>query len=455
MQVDMKVTPEALQHQVQTFFELSGPKIAKLAKRWNPSHGSPVFTVNGEYTTRGWTEWTQGFQYGCQILQFDGTEDASFWEMGRASTMQYMAPHITHIGVHDHGFNQVSTYGNLRRLAREGRTLETGDAMRLYGLALRASGAVQAMRWTKTADGGGYIYSFNGAHSLFSDTLRSVRALVVAHQLGHVLMGEGDEKISLLGRALQHIEITLRYNVYHGKGRDLYDVPGRVVHESLFNPANGVYRCPSTQQGYSPFSTWTRGLAWILLGCAEELEAIASMPDKVLEPYGGKSKWVTMLQHAASATADFFIEHTARDGIPYWDTGAPGLAAMKNWKDKPSEPDNAYEPVDSSAAAISAQGLLRLGTYLGVNKGGKRYFQAGLTTARTLLQKPYLSEDPKHEGLILHSIYHRPNDWDHIPRGKKVPQGESSMWGDYHAMELAVLIQRLAETSRPYLVFFD
>ncbi len=97
----------------------------------------------------------------------------------------------------------------------------------------------------------------------------------------------------------------------------------------------------------------------------------------------------------------------------------------------------------------------RLGAYLGVNKGGKRYFQAGLTAARTLFQKPYLSEDPNHEGLILHSIYHRPNGWDHVPKGKKVPQGESSMWGDYHAMELAVLIQRLADANKPYLVFFD
>ncbi len=32
-----------------------------------------------------------------------------------------MAPHISHIGVHDHGFNNVSTYGNLLRLMKEGK----------------------------------------------------------------------------------------------------------------------------------------------------------------------------------------------------------------------------------------------------------------------------------------------------------------------------------------------
>jgi unsaturated chondroitin disaccharide hydrolase len=30
-----------------------------------------------------------------------------------------MAPHISHIGVHDHGFNNLSTYGNLLRLMNE------------------------------------------------------------------------------------------------------------------------------------------------------------------------------------------------------------------------------------------------------------------------------------------------------------------------------------------------
>ena len=37
----------------------------------------------GRYTARGWTEWTQGFQYGSAILQFDATGDEEFLEIGR------------------------------------------------------------------------------------------------------------------------------------------------------------------------------------------------------------------------------------------------------------------------------------------------------------------------------------------------------------------------------------
>ena len=57
-----------------------------------------------------------------------------------------------------------------------------------------------------------------------------------------------------------------------------------------------------------------------------------------------------------------------------------------------------------------------------------------------------------HHGLLLHTVYHRPNGWDHIPPGRKVPCGEACMWGDYHAMELALLIQRLADGK--YYTFF-
>ena len=61
---------------------------------------------------------------------------------------------------------------------------------------------------------------------------------------------------------------------------------------------------------------------------------------------------------AAKATCDFYIENSCTDGIPYWDTGAPGLYKIGDYLNKPADPFNAYEPVDSSAAAIAAQGLL-------------------------------------------------------------------------------------------------
>jgi unsaturated chondroitin disaccharide hydrolase len=457
MRLDTRRKPSDLLPAIDRLFSLSATKILALEKRWNAAWGAPVFTVKGQYQTRGWTEWTQGFQFGSALLQFDATGDRQFLELGRSRTVERMAPHLTHTGVHDHGFNNVSTYGTLWRLAREGRIEASDWEKSFYELALKVSGDVQSRRWTRLADGG-FIHSFNGAHSLFVDTIRTLRSLALAHHLEHRAFEEQDAAVELLGRLVQHARATARYSVYYGEGRDDYDARGRVAHESLFNPENGSYRGPSTQQGYSPFSTWTRGLAWAILGFAEQLEFITSAvaPD-ALAPFGGHAAIVEWMTAAARATADFYIESAAaEDGIPYWDTGAPGLSALPGWRDTPADPFNEHEPVDSSAAAIAAQGLLRLGRVLAAHKqDGARYEQAGLQVLGELLDEngPYLSVESRHEGLLLHSVYHRPGGWDYKPEGSCVPHNESSQWGDYHLREAALYVRRLA-AGGPYLTFF-
>lgn len=455
IKINNELRAEDLAGPLKRFWDHSGEKIRMIQKSYDLSKGTPVYTVEGKYTTRGWTEWTQGFQFGSAILQFDGTGETQFLDYGKKQTVSSMAPHISHTGVHDHGFNNVSTYGNLLRLAKEGKMEKNEWEVNFYELALKISGAVQAGRWTTTKTGG-YIHSFNGAHSLFVDTIRSVRSLMLSYKMKHVMQVENDVRISMLERALQHIESTAKYSVFYGEGRDSYDVRGRTAHEIIFNTKDGNYRCPNSQQGYSGFTTWTRGLAWAICGFAEELEFLETIPDVDLEEFGGRKKIESLMLKAAKATSDFYIEFTPLDGIPYWDTGAPNLYKLGNYLDRPADPFNQYEPVDSSAAAITSQGLLRLGRYLAKKNDdtGNNYWQAGLTVLNTLLQEPYLSIDGRHEGLLLHSVYHWPNRWDHIPNGASVAQGESSMWGDYHIREVALYVQKLIN-KEPYYTFYN
>lgn len=470
MKINASLTPAKLQPKVTRLFELAGQKIELINKSWDPAQGTPVFTIKGKYTSRGWTEWTQGFQFGMSFLQYDATGEERFLKLGREKTLKYMASHVSHVGVHDHGFNNVSTYGNLRRLILEGRAAGTQDEINYTEMALKTSGAVQAARFVTTnatapwspVKGGagvapsGYVYSFNGPQSLFADTIRSMRSLVVAHQLGHVLMGEGDKPINLLHRSITHAATTARFNVFFGQGRDSYDVRGRVAHESIFNRNDGQFRCPSSQQGYSPFTTWTRGAAWIICGFAEQLEYLDTVKGSELDAMGGRRAVTDLFLETALATSDYYINgYSALDGVPYWDSAALNTHQLGDFASRPADPFNAHEPVDSSAAAIAAQGFIRLGLWLqakGQAAAGKRYLQAGLTVADTLFTDTYLGTDKKHQGLLLHSVYHRPNGWDHIAKGQKVPNGEACMWGDYHAMELALLIQRLAQGK--YLTFF-
>jgi hypothetical protein len=149
------------------------------------------------------------------------------------------------------------------------------------------------------------------------------------------------------------------------------------------------------------------------------------------------------------------MANASLDGIPYWDTGAPDLYKLGNYRDLPSDPRNGHEPVDSSAAAIGAQGLLRLGKILQEAEpvNASRYFQAGLTILKTLLTEPYLSTDDNHQGILLHAVYHRPNGWDHIPEGSRIPNGESCMWGDYHMAELCLTAQKIINGE--YYTFYQ
>lgn len=450
MKIHTQLTAAALKKPLEQFWKLATQKAHLLESAYDPSRGSPVCTVEGTYTTRGWTEWTQGFQYGIPLLVYGATNDREMLDLGRKHTFNHMAHHVTHFGVHDHGFNNISTYGNLLRYASLGLFEASTGEKAFYELALRASGSVQARRWT-SVKGGGFIHSFNGPHSLFIDTLRTCRILLVAHQLGHRMLVENDEAVDLLQRAITHGLITATYAVYYGKGRDRYDVRGRVAHESVFNTTDGQYRCPNSQQGYSPFSTWTRGLAWAMLGFTEFLEFLSQLDEEVPDLGPVRSAFL----NAARATCDFYLEHSSADGIPYWDTGAPLLHKLGDYTERPADPYNDFEPVDSSAAAIGAQGLIRLGKYLEATapEEAAAYVGAGLSILQTLLTPIYLATPADHQGILLHSVYHRPNGWDHIPAGQKVPCGESSMWGDYHMAELCYTVQRMTEGS--HYTFFE
>ncbi len=449
MKIDFDLDISSLKKGLEQFWPLAAEKVTLLDRDYDTSQGSPVFTIDGKYTTRGWTEWTQGFQYGIPLLVFDAIGDDKMLDIGKTKTFANMSHHISHFGVHDHGFNNLSTYGNLLRNANMDRFNASEEEKDFYKLALKMSGAVQAKRWSDIKDGG-YIYSFNGPHSLFIDTIRTCRILLVAYQLGHRMLDENDQEINLLERAIVHALTTAKYAVFYGEGRDSYDVWGRVAHESIFNMNDGNYRCPNAQQGFSGFTTWTRGLSWAMLGFPEFMEFL----EEINPDYTDLENVKKTLLRTAQATGDFYIDNSSADGIPYWDTGAPDLHRLGNYQESSANPFNDFEPVDSSAAAIGAQGLIRLGKLLEKTapEASRKYYQAGLTTLNTLLSEPYLSTNKDHQGILLHSVYHRPNGWDHIPAGSKVPNGESSMWGDYHMTELCLTTQRILEGD--YYTFF-
>jgi len=109
VRIDHSLNPEDLGQAIERFWHLSGEKILLMRKNFDPVQGSPVFTADGRYTTRGWTEWTRGFEVGSSLLQYEATGGDVFLEYGRERVRRDMADHLSHTGVHDHGFNNIST----------------------------------------------------------------------------------------------------------------------------------------------------------------------------------------------------------------------------------------------------------------------------------------------------------------------------------------------------------
>ena len=88
MKIDSHLEPTRLAGKIDRLWELSAAKIRAIDRRHVSSRGALVYTAGGRYTSRGWTEWTQGFQFGAAILQFDATGDERFLKIGRDATVR-------------------------------------------------------------------------------------------------------------------------------------------------------------------------------------------------------------------------------------------------------------------------------------------------------------------------------------------------------------------------------
>ena len=56
IKISETLAPVNFNNKLSCFWQLSGEKIKLIEKNYDESKGSPVFTVEGKYTTRGWTE---------------------------------------------------------------------------------------------------------------------------------------------------------------------------------------------------------------------------------------------------------------------------------------------------------------------------------------------------------------------------------------------------------------
>lgn len=163
--------------------------------------------------------------------------------------------------------------------------------------------------------------------------------------------------------AMLHADMVLKHFVRHDHS---------VCHAIEFDPETGMKLKEHGGQGFAEGSAWARGTAWALYGFA------------LSHGYTGKPQYL----EAAEGIADFFLEQLGQDIVPVWDFRAT---------------EDHRAAWDSSAAAITASGLLELARHS--SRGA--FFRE---TASSLLHGLYQNfSTPDHEeGLLVKGTVHYP-----------------------------------------------
>lgn len=391
MRIPEVIDEAALQVRIERTFHFGVMQLEEMLAKWPANQPAPIHTRNGVWYRPEliWTDWCPGFYAGLMWLAFENTGEPK-WRQAAEQYTRTLEPRKFDRDVHDLGFIFMSTVDRWYRL------LGDDDPTRQWLKDILITAAtVQSFRWKDTGEDH-YIYSFHGPQSLFIDIMMNIRLLFRAHQLG----ADGE----LFRKAVTHAKTTEKYLV-RKRGARIMDCEGSVIHEGIFNPVRGEFRNLSTQQGYSPFTCWARGLAWAIYGFTDTF--VFTRDRFFLE--------------TAERCAGYYLENTPDCGVPFWDYGAPKI------------PD---EPLDSSAAAIVAGAFWKLKDIEGTERGANAYRHAALAILATLTSDEFLgAHDAAYEGILRHGVYHRPMNWG---------IDESVMWGDYFFMETlhAVLAQQ-------------
>ncbi|MEP6961946.1 MAG: glycoside hydrolase family 88 protein [Acidobacteriota bacterium] len=331
----------------------------------------PIATENGIWTVDGpaWTHWCDGFLPGMMWMFVKHSEpdsqERAYWTEQAIRYTTPIEPRKQDRDVHDLGFLFFSSYYRWWRLTQDAAHKEV----------LIEAGKTLSLRFKEK---GGYLRSFVGDNSVFIDIMMNVGLIFFAAR------ETGDRRLR---------DIAMRHS--HTTRRVLVRGDGSTAQEGIFDPDTGEFIRQTTHQGFRGDSCWSRGLAWALYGFTTCYEY--SRDPHFLE--------------TAEACADFYITHSPPDGIAPWDFNAPA--------------ENRILP-DTSAAAITASGLLRLCRLVPDPLKGHLYWSTAVHILRSLCEKQLAKSDPKWEGILRGGVYHA---------NKGLGVDESVMWGEYFFCE--------------------
>ena len=181
---------------------------------------------------------------------------------------------------------------------------------------------------------------------------------------------------------------------------------GSTYEVAIFNKTTGALTSQETYAGFSNSSTWARGEAWALYGFVQAFQT-SDNPAFLM---------------TAEEIANYFVDNSPADGIPPWDFDAgPGT-----------------QPVDTSAAAIAADGLIMLSTVLGSEGAG---YLSDAENMLGTLSSDYLAKSSGSEAVLL----------DGFPGVGGT--NTSLIFGDYYFTEALLRLQDVLDGGSGWVLY--
>jgi unsaturated chondroitin disaccharide hydrolase len=344
----------------------------------NPKIG----TAHNQWIWCDGADWVMGFLSGQLWLAHQLTADPIFAAAARARRPQFRAA-LDNRKARDHDL------GFIYSLHSVAEWQSTGDEV-ARAMGIEAARALVA----RFREDGGYIQAWNpvGPHDreqarfangrMIADTIQNLALLHWAHRETGVT--DFREVADL------HEATSLRHLV-----RD----DDTTFHTFLFDPATGEPLHGQTHQGFADGSCWARGQAWLIHGFAN-CHRVTGNPVSLDAACKLARKAKALMGDAT---------------VPVWDYALPA---------------DGTHPIDSSAAAVMAAGVLMLADLVPQNEAAE-WRDFGHHLLDGLLAECDLTTDPTAQGLLAHGA-------GHVPAGR-----EDAMlpYGDYYFMEALMRAQ--------------
>ena len=346
---------------------LRNPKIGASDNRWIYCDGS---------------DWVMGFLSGKFWLAHQLTAEAVFAQATRSRRFQFRAMLDDRKAMdHDLGF--------VFSLHSVAEWLSTGDEV-ARAMAIEAARALVA----RFREEGGYIQAWNpvGAHD--PDQARFANGRMIADTIQNLALLHWAFRETAVSDFREVADLHEQTSLKH-----LVRDDDTSFHTFLFDTSTGEPLHGETHQGFANESCWARGQAWLIHGFAN-CYRVTGNPASL---------------EAARRVAGKAEQLLGKSVVPSWDYDLPA---------------DGTHPVDSSASAITAAGVLMLADLLPAEEA-TRWRDFGYRLLRGLLSDCDLTATEGAQGFLAHGA-------GHVPAGRS---DNMLPYGDYYFMEALMRAQ--------------